>query len=102
MKTYSHQRSDFVFSTSHGTRQTYRNAVRTLKAVGGKIGAPTIRFHLLRHTFATAYIRSGGNVALLRKILGHSSISTTMIYEHLQTEDLKSVHHQHSLLALNG
>jgi len=101
MKTYSHAHSDFVFSTTHGTRQTYRNATRALKSIGKKIDAPQIRFHLLRHTFATAYIRSGGNVVLLRKVLGHSSISTTMIYEHLQTEDLKSVHHQHSILALS-
>jgi integrase/recombinase XerD len=101
IKAYSHPKSEFVFSTAHGVRQTYRNAARALKVIGGKIGAPEIRFHLMRHTFATAYIRSGGNVVLLRKILGHSSISTTMIYEHLQTEDLSSVHHQHSILALS-
>jgi integrase/recombinase XerD len=96
---YSHPRSDFVFSTALGTRQTYRNSARALKAIGTATGAPAIRFHLLRHTFATAYIRSGGNVVLLRKILGHSSISTTMIYEHLQTDDLTAVHQHHSLLA---
>jgi integrase/recombinase XerD len=99
VKAYSHAQSEFVFSTTHGTRQTYRNAVRSLKLIGMKIGAPHIRFHLLRHTFATEYIRTGGSVAMLRKILGHSSINTTMIYEHLQTDDMKNVHHQHSILA---
>jgi integrase/recombinase XerD len=60
-----------------------------LKRLGKKIAAPHIRFHLLRHTFATEYIRTGGSIAMLPKILGHSSISTTMIYEHLQTDDLR-------------
>jgi integrase/recombinase XerD len=91
--------SELVFCTSSGKALTQRNALRDLKGIGQRIGAPHIRFHLLRHTFATEYIRTGGSVAMLRKILGHSSIATTMIYEHLQTEDLKNVHHQHSILA---
>ena len=36
--------------------------------------------HLCRKTFATSYIRAGGDIIKLQKILGHQSIETTMIY----------------------
>ena len=45
---------------------------------GRKLGA-----HLLRHTFATHYVGNGGNVVNLQRILGHTSLETTMIYVHL-------------------
>lgn len=47
------------------------------------------RFHDLRHTFATNYLRNGGSLEKLRKILGHEKIQTTLIYEHLIVDDLQ-------------
>jgi|GEM_PF-3521947 len=47
------------------------------------------RFHDLRHTFATNYLRNGGSLEKLRKILGHKKIQTTLIYEHLLVDDLQ-------------
>jgi integrase/recombinase XerD len=95
----SHPNSPYVFTTNVGTVVSQRNASRDLKKLGRNVGIPRVRFHLLRHHFATTYLRTGGSVALLRKILGHSSILTTQIYEHCQTEDLTAVHHSHSALA---
>jgi integrase len=44
----------------------------------------TFRFHDLRHKFAVDYLRRGGNIYDLQRILGHSSIKTTELYlEHL-------------------
>jgi len=40
----------------------------------------SISLHCARHTFATNYLRVGGKVEVLQKILGHSSITETMIY----------------------
>jgi integrase len=44
---------------------------------------PLLRgFHALRHTFATHFVRSGGSLVALQRLLGHSDISTSMIYAH--------------------
>ena len=42
--------------------------------------------HLLRHTFATAYVLGGGDLESLRIYMGHSDISTTQNYLHLAAE----------------
>lgn len=45
--------------------------------------------HTLRHTFATRYLQGGGDIYVLSKILGHSTVSTTeKVYAHLLTDDL--------------
>lgn len=45
-------------------------------------------WHSLRHTFATNYLREGGSIAALQKLLGHVSIATTMIYSHMAADHL--------------
>ncbi|MEZ9687664.1 MULTISPECIES: tyrosine-type recombinase/integrase, partial [Vibrio] len=45
--------------------------------------------HVLRHTFASHYVMSGGNIVKLRDVLGHSEITTTMRYAHLAPEHLE-------------
>lgn len=44
---------------------------------------PKVRFHELRHTFASHYLINGGDIFRLQKLLGHKDIETTMIYAHL-------------------
>lgn len=51
---------------------------------------PAISPHILRHTFATRYLKGGGDIYIVSKILGHSSVSVTeKVYAHLLTEDLR-------------
>ena len=47
------------------------------------------KFHDLRHTFATNYLRNGVSIEKLRKILGHKQISTTLKYKHLVINDYR-------------
>lgn len=50
---------------------------------------PLLRpWHALRHTFASHFIMSGGNILSLQKILGHSDIKMTLIYAHLAPDFL--------------
>jgi len=51
--------------------------------------------HALRHSFATDMLNSGGDLMLLRELLGHSSVSTTVRYTHTSFEQLKQVYQAH-------
>lgn len=42
-----------------------------------------VSFHVARHTFATGFIRAGGNVEQLQLLMGHSSINQSMVYVHM-------------------
>jgi integrase len=45
-------------------------------------------WHALRHTFASHFVMSGGNILTLQKILGHSDLKMTLIYAHLAPDFL--------------
>jgi site-specific recombinase XerD len=55
--------------------------------------------HTLRHTFGTEFIRRGGNPYTLQQILGHTTISTTMLYVHMARVDLIEQHAKYSPMA---
>ncbi|MBI2602334.1 MAG: site-specific integrase [Deltaproteobacteria bacterium] len=50
---------------------------------------PGIKFHDLRHTFASNFLAGGGKIYDLKKILGHSTIQVTERYVHMVPEELK-------------
>ena len=50
----------------------------------------TIHLHGLRHSCATDLLRKGVPIHMVQKIMGHSSIDVTQIYEHLDERDLKN------------
>lgn len=56
------------------------------------------RLHAMRQTFAVNYLRNGGPIFHLQKVLGLSSLEMTRRYANLQTEDLRKVHPMLSLL----
>jgi len=53
--------------------------------------------HTLRHTFATLW---EGDETVLQQIMGHTHISTTMLYRHLRTRTLSAQHREHSPLRM--
>ena len=91
-------RSELMFPAREGGRWEQRNALRSHYCLLKRLGLPRSGFHRLRHTFATQYLRAGGDVVRLSIILGHSEISTTMKYLHLLTEDLQRPHQGLSIL----
>ncbi len=90
--------SDLMFPAREGNRWHQRNALRSYYCLLRRLGRPRSGFHRLRHTFATQYLRNGGDVVRLSIILGHSEVSTTMKYLHLLTEDLQRPHQSLSIL----
>lgn len=92
---------DLVFWQAHGRPLSERNVLDDFYTLCDNLGIRAAKnsFHPLRHTMATNYIRNGGDAVRLQRILGHASITTTMKYVHLQTEDLQRVHDRFSALS---
>lgn len=98
----SQHQFDRVFVTLRGTSPTQRNLSRDFKLFCSRLGivGARISFHTLRHTFAVNYLRAGGNVLYLQRILGHASLEMTNRYcRSLGIDDLKAVHNGLSLLS---
>ncbi len=80
-------RNEFVFI---GIRDEKPITVNTIKQFFSRLKARTeierLHPHLLRHTFATSYIMGGGNLEMLRILLGHYDYSVTQNYLHLATQ----------------
>lgn len=84
-------RDSFVFCNNDGSHLDYnhvteRQFVKTQKKLDT---VKLIRFHDLRHTFASHFMMNGGNIYTLQKLLGHKDIQTTLIYAHLDKEFLQ-------------
>ena len=51
--------------------------------------------HLFRHTFATHLFQGGADLRSISEMLGHSSLTTTQIYTHLDNRTIKSMHRKY-------
>lgn len=86
----------YIFGTRTNTRITYRNAYRNIVACWKAAGVEGehVHPHNCRHTFACTFIKRGGSVVALSRILGHTSITTTQTYlRGLQIEDFVQERH---------
>lgn len=73
-----------LFVNERGNRITDRWFQKTLKSIGLRVGRADVSPHLLRHQFATELLeRTGGNLSVVQKLLGHSRIETTQRYTQL-------------------
>lgn len=89
----------FIFCTHRGGKVLYDNARRDYINMCEKLKIPKLgAFHRMRHTFATNYVKTGGNVMYLQKVLGHTELSTTEIYVEAETESLKETQMKTSIL----
>jgi integrase/recombinase XerD len=57
---------------------------RYLKEIARAVGIKkNLTFHMSRHTFGTLFLERGGRVEVLKELMGHSAIETTMVYVHM-------------------
>jgi integrase/recombinase XerD len=83
---------DYVFVVLSGpTRGRPMSADTVAKMVANLRRRSGIDFtpHVLRHTFATEFLRDGGRIEVLSEMLTHSSTESTRVYLHLTVDDLR-------------
>lgn len=83
--------SAWLFPSRTGSQVHRQSVHRTIQHYAEKAGIPNadeVGPHTLRHTFATRLYRETKNIRLVQKALGHSDLSTTMIYTHIVDEEL--------------
>jgi integrase len=81
--------TDFLFEV--GERQggfNFHGAARVLKAYCRHAGVQEVRFHDLRHSFASNFVMAGGNIYDLQRMLGHASVTMTERYSHFSPDHL--------------
>lgn len=89
---------DLLFVSQHGLRLCRRMLDRSFARLGERAGIKGVRVspHTPRHTFATQYIRNGGDAFSLQKILGHSTLDMVKVYVGLADQDVAVLHRKFS------
>ncbi|MCB9150215.1 MAG: tyrosine-type recombinase/integrase [Caldilineaceae bacterium] len=79
-----------LFATKTGSPIERNNLRRTLQAIADLAGVQDLTVHKFRHTFAITFLRNGGNVAELQRILGHTTIQMSLHYARLAEVDIEA------------
>jgi integrase/recombinase XerD len=77
-----------VFLNVRGGRLSRQAIYRIVRDHGARVGLE-LHPHTLRHSFATHLLEGGADLRALQEMLGHSDISTTQVYTHVDTRHIR-------------
>jgi integrase/recombinase XerD len=82
---------EYLFSGSKG-KLSSRNFQKIVEKATRKAGIQKeVHCHTLRHSFATHLLEQGTDIRKIQELLGHADLSTTQIYTHISSEELKKI-----------
>ncbi len=81
--------SGYVFTSQAGTKIDARNLLRSFYIARKEAKLEDVRFHDLRHSFATRLVQAGIDLYVVKELLGHKTITMTMRYAHHYAESLR-------------
>ena len=88
--------SDSYFLSNRGSAMSRQNFFYIIKAYANQVGIDKpLSPHSLRHAFATHLVQKGADLRSVQLMLGHSDISSTQLYTHIQNAQLKAQHTKH-------
>ncbi len=87
--------SPYIFLAQGGRTISRQSVWKMVKAIVKKCRIKKkVSPHTLRHSFATHLLEHGADLRSVQEMLGHSSITTTQIYTHVNQKRLKKIHSQ--------
>jgi Site-specific recombinase XerD len=90
-------KAEFLFPTKKSKYISPISVERIIRKLAKSAGMDKkVTPHVLRHTFATSLLRNGADIRIIQVLLGHSSISTTQIYTHVDNNDLRKSYEKYA------
>ena len=99
LKKIDQKCKDIVFLNRRGRKLTRQYVFLAIKTAAQQAEIKkNIHPHILRHSFASALVKGGANLIVVKEMMGHASIVSTEIYTHLDTTHLREtlmLYHPH-------
>jgi len=91
VKKQNQNAQEYLFTGPKG-KLSDRNLQKIVRQAGKRAGInKQVHPHTLRHSFATHLLENKTGIRMIQELLGHADLSTTQIYTHISTKELKKV-----------